>query len=213
MSAKSLCEATRGSSPLTRGKLGSEVAEGRRSGLIPAHAGKTGSRTTGARGSAAHPRSRGENRGDRFRVELRRGSSPLTRGKRYPARPSPRSWRLIPAHAGKTSKPLRKASTVRAHPRSRGENGVRHTMMWDGRGSSPLTRGKRSAQSGWRPWQRAHPRSRGENPTYMGALTVAPGSSPLTRGKPKAGLDLLLSGRLIPAHAGKTVRRGPPAGR
>jgi len=50
-----------GSSPLTRGKRALDDFRERVQRLIPAHAGKTGSRTTGARGSAAHPRSRGEN--------------------------------------------------------------------------------------------------------------------------------------------------------
>ena len=52
--------------------------------------------------------------------------------------------------------------------------------------------------------RRAHPRSRGENAKSDPHRLVEPGSSPLTRGKPLAGLAGLLSGRLIPAHAGKT---------
>ena len=54
----------------------------------------------------------------------------------------------------------------------------------------------------------AHPRSRGENPIHTRARLGVAGSSPLTRGKPA-----VLSGpsglsRLIPAHAGKTLRVG-----
>ena len=92
-------------------------------------------------------------------------------------------------------------------------------------GSSPLTRGKPGSSSGrqcrsrlipahagktnaaldcgghWR----AHPRSRGEN-GRLGRLTRrCPGSSPLTRGKPRSHPACELSGRLIPAHAGKTL--------
>ena len=51
---------------------------------------------------------------------------------------------------------------------------------------------------------RAHPRSRGENRPASASLSPRRGSSPLTRGKPLEGLAGLLSGRLIPAHAGKT---------
>ena len=70
-----------GSSPLTRGKR----VRGRRTrmdtGLIPAHAGKTGpSRTSGWR-SGAHPRSRGENGNKVATAKQPHGSSPLTRGK------------------------------------------------------------------------------------------------------------------------------------
>ena len=51
-----------GSSPLTRGKLGSLVDAGWWTGLIPAHAGKTIISTDLMPDAPAHPRSRGENR-------------------------------------------------------------------------------------------------------------------------------------------------------
>ena len=111
---------------------------------------------------------------------------------------------LIPAHAGKTRCPRRRASDRRAHPRSRGEN----CHLWHdcdpAAGSSPLTRGKPyvpedaqiihgliPAHAGKTPFSplrgpanEAHPRSRGEN----GWLLAGGGWF--------AGL--------IPAHAGKT---------
>ena len=93
-----------GSSPLTRGKhqdLGYRC-DGLR--LIPAHAGKTSTRRTRTSAPAAHPRSRGENRLSLTRTGIRRGSSPLTRGKQRPRAPRARPRRLIPAHAGKTFK-------------------------------------------------------------------------------------------------------------
>ena len=91
-------------------------------GLIPAHAGKTGERAESGCGQRAHPRSRGENEAGDEKGSTFDGSSPLTRGKRLPAfarfvRPG-----LIPAHAGKTD----------ALPGC--------TNGWEG--SSPLTRGK-----------------------------------------------------------------------
>ena len=52
---------TTGSSPLTRGKLRDAAEQAVRSGLIPAHAGKTRPVTKRAAPSRAHPRSRGEN--------------------------------------------------------------------------------------------------------------------------------------------------------
>ena len=116
----------------------------------------------------------------------------------------------------------------RAHPRSRGENGLGWPgLAWDG-GSSPLTRGKRAGLRGasWGRglipahagktgvvWQthvtpRAHPRSRGENHHSRRARGPWLGSSPLTRGK--HGGDARTERRigLIPAHAGKTLRFG-----
>ena len=73
----------RGSSPLTRGKRRRPVSPGEVVGLIPAHAGKTGSGSSAATRRGAHPRSRGENN---IRADLRvgpEGSSPLTRGKHF----------------------------------------------------------------------------------------------------------------------------------
>ena len=50
-----------GSSPLTRGKLIDVLVGQTRSGLIPAHAGKTVVIEEARADLAAHPRSRGEN--------------------------------------------------------------------------------------------------------------------------------------------------------
>ena len=55
--------------------------------------------------------------------------------------------------------------------------------------------------------RRAHPRSRGEN-EYQARKSVAVlGSSPLTRGKRPPGSPIMRIHGLIPAHAGKTLRR------
>ena len=51
-------------------------------------------------------------------------------------------FRLIPAHAGKTSRAAISAFPIRAHPRSRGENALVLSGTGAGDGSSPLTRGK-----------------------------------------------------------------------
>ena len=50
------------------------------------------------------------------------GSSPLTRGKHHHGTCTMGRVRLIPAHAGKTVVCIPASSSVRAHPRSRGEN-------------------------------------------------------------------------------------------
>ena len=92
------------------------------------------------------------------------------------------------------------------------------------RGSSPLTRGKRTDAIHRHPHQRlipahagktlslivycvrgrAHPRSRGENLDVLRHGHAAGGSSPLTRGKPHDGQNRGIRRGLIPAHAGKT---------
>ena len=111
-----------GSSPLTRGKLQGRTCVRRSVRLIPAHAGKTTTRTHTRTPAPAHPRSRGENHVDGRVLTTDQGSSPLTRGK--PVWASSRLWApgLIPAHAGKTSTASARPPRTGAHPRSRGEN-------------------------------------------------------------------------------------------
>ena len=110
---------------------------------------------------------------------------------------------LIPAHAGKTTRPAGTRAARRTHPRSRGEN----LELWpDGvpcGDSSPLTRGKRKGRRHSRPpgrlipahagktlavpWTSSlpptHPRSRGENLDNRERAGDHADSSPLTRGK------------------------------
>ena len=152
-----------GSSPLTRGKPAFRCSDVSALGLIPAHAGKTSSLTTLPLRRGAHPRSRGENP-----LEINYFESCVG---------------LIPAHAGKTEGSLACLLRAAAHPRSRGENAKIEIGRVIARGSSPLTRGKRSTSVhvryaiGLIPAHagkttivklpeigvRAHPRSRGEN--------------------------------------------------
>ena len=213
-----------GSSPLTRGKQGDSLAAWRRSGLIPAHAGKTPPANMPRPASWAHPRSRGENMRNREPRSPPRGSSPLTRGKHGPRRRPPPARGLIPAHAGKTDRARPACQEKRAHPRSRGENKAALGPIGPIGGSSPLTRGKpgvrRSLASrrGLIPAhagktrgharafavRAAHPRSRGENVSAMTRPAPPMGSSPLTRGKLGGASSLSFQERLIPAHAGKT---------
>ena len=213
-----------GSSPLTRGKPVRAISSSFRRGLIPAHAGKTGTAYRNLCVTRAHPRSRGENMTRKVALNDVLGSSPLTRGKR---RTCARDWStngLIPAHAGKTQRCGGAATQEGAHPRSRGENAA---SSWGGRqfpGSSPLTRGKPLPGTGGdrrrrlipahagkttshhapRKRRKAHPRSRGENEFEHFAPRPRGGSSPLTRGKRLPGGRSRRPGGLIPAHAGKT---------
>ena len=110
------------------------------------------------------------------------------------------------------------------HPRSRGENAARVTVVGFALGSSPLTRGKladrpdHGTDAGLIPTHagktsgsrcstaasRAHPHSRGENTSPAGATGLSQGSSPLTRGKPSPCLPVHALVGLIPTHAGKT---------
>ena len=215
-----------GSSPLTRGKL-IQVRVGHLAvRLIPAHAGKTTQRAAASSSSTAHPRSRGENACWVRGGGAWGGSSPLTRGKQRPGKRPSVTWRLIPAHAGKTAGECPHEACQRAHPRSRGENIPPSKLMSWRTGSSPLTRGKPcsppplsrstrlipahagktdsqdpSTRAAW-----AHPRSRGENEVIKVHRSSFHGSSPLTRGKLRLVIGRDIIAGLIPAHAGKTGR-------
>ena len=215
-----------GSSPLTRGKRVRGLVDDLGLRLIPAHAGKTNPANVRGRRDSAHPRSRGENSPETSDKDVVTGSSPLTRGKRSHAGHGHDRPRLIPAHAGKTACHVSGRPSQWAHPRSRGENGGRVAGLRGLRGSSPLTRGKLrlhiTAAGRWRlipahagktsirflsrAESSAHPRSRGENRASLRRCRAALGSSPLTRGKPGGQLGGAGGRRLIPAHAGKTLR-------
>ena len=220
----------RGSSPLTRGKPDLSEVGGALRRLIPAHAGKTSQPTKPRPHLPAHPRSRGENDHLDCPAHHELGSSPLTRGKRLDGVYRALSYRLIPAHAGKTTPPPTQPETSPAHPRSRGEN---HDLPVDElhlAGSSPLTRGKHARDVGGAILQglipahagktevrgacslpmTAHPRSRGENTKKADRSKIHRGSSPLTRGKLQVPPDFLWNSRLIPAHAGKTTSTTNP---
>ena len=132
----------RGSSPRMRGKPDALVSVMPTVGLIPAHAGKTGSCDFQPPLCGAHPRACGENS---LPPEMKRasaGSSPRMRGKPGISRHPHGSRRLIPAHAGKTT--MRKCSPINhwAHPRACGENCLHHGSADAMQGSSPRMRGK-----------------------------------------------------------------------
>ena len=91
-----------GSSPRMRGKRLSALFPGQRSGLIPAHAGKTAGSTAANSPKPAHPRACGENN---VVVGVHcgfSGSSPRMRGKLGVVAGQVNVLGLIPAHAGKT---------------------------------------------------------------------------------------------------------------
>ena len=110
--------------------------------------------------------------------------------------------RLIPAHAGNTSRSFFLNSCSWTHPRARGEYSLLKVLNHYGKGSSPRTRGILTAE-GAQPLreglipahagntdqicflanhQRAHPRARGEYFRRPSSRVVCRGSSPRTRG-------------------------------
>ena len=220
-----------GSSPRVRGKRPDPLAHAVDEGLIPARAGKTTAWARGSSAASAHPRACGENPLSSSSFARGSGSSPRVRGKRRPLPHRRRRGRLIPARAGKTSRPRRPPPSRPAHPRACGENSQHEAFMYPRLGSSPRVRGKHRvaglrhvpgrlipARAGktphiisTRPPPRAHPRACGENNRGSRAPCIVPGSSPRVRGKLEPGPVREGSSGLIPARAGKT-RNSPNLG-
>ena len=195
--------------------------------LIPAHAGKTVARLSMFRVLGAHPRACGENTPAWALSRERAGSSPRMRGKQGLVA----CWRprrgLIPAHAGKTFLLFVFVDCIPAHPRACGENDNEIESAIREMGSSPRMRGKLLAielptdrtglipahagktliRGEYLPNGGAHPRACGENVSMVCVFGFVVGSSPRMRGKPELSAQVMHLCRLIPAHAGKTLRR------
>ena len=213
-----------GSSPRGRGKPRPCRGRSPPSGLIPARAGKTASPASSWIARRAHPRAGGENAIPAPGPSPVPGSSPRGRGKLVRVKIPHRSFRLIPARAGKTVGVCVEQGFWPAHPRAGGENRDCGRERRGSAGSSPRGRGKprcieiylgqhglipaRAGKTSWTsptsslPW--AHPRAGGENELLGAHRALAFGSSPRGRGKRTTlNADRSHVG-LIPARAGKT---------
>jgi len=191
-----------GSSPRTRGTLHQCRVPAVLDRFIPAYAGNSVSEDHWAAALPVHPRVRGELSAAPAVSARTGGSSPRTRGTRWPALAAHDGRRFIPAYAGNS--PLSRSAFyyLTVHPRVRGELASEP----DGRGvrigSSPRTRG--TQRDVWRRLQQwrfipayagnsryarrtgeatpVHPRVRGELPASISASASDSGSSPRTRG-------------------------------
>ena len=173
-------------------------------GIIPAYAGSTGGLGSGQRGTADHPRIRGEHCQAILPVSFLAGSSPHTRGARRRLSGARLRRRIIPAYAGSTRIRWPRRARGRDHPRIRGEHCESYGRERTGAGSSPHTRGARhllapspvgqriipayagSTGAGWliASWWADHPRIRGEHGLHQERPRWPGGSSPHTRGAP-----------------------------
>ncbi len=194
-------------------------------GIIPAHAGSTGSCSPSKLSSTAHPRARGEHHAASLPADRYWGSSPRTRGALRPRRDDRIRGRIIPAHAGSTTCGRSTGGHARDHPRARGEHPLPQTRIRLFPGSSPRTRGARAgrrlragahgiipAHAGSTPrccssppTCRDHPRARGEHQAGTPGDEFAAGSSPRTRGALAGNRTGSTGTGIIPAHAGSTA--------
>ena len=180
-----------GSSPRVRGTLGS---------LLGVRA-----------GTPVHPRVCGELAITLFLGLIPTGSSPRVRGTRRGCRGCRRSRSVHPRVCGELS-----TKHVRSGPRAGSSPRVRGTLVaWRGRRDGerfiPACAGNSTppAKLGSRP--PVHPRVCGELWMCAGAMSAAAGSSPRVRGTRAAGEARCADGRFIPACAGNSWRRSPPA--
>ena len=136
--------------------------------------------------------------------------------------------RIIPAHAGQTVLDTRLCMCHTDHPRACGANYDFDTPKYWYYGSSPRMRGKqRVSATGTQPARiipahagqtirrcgcvrppSDHPRACGANSSTNCSNSPRVGSSPRMRGKPLLVLGELACARIIPAHAGQTLRWG-----
>ena len=175
-------------------------------GIIPAHAGKSGSARAAQLPCRDHPRSCGEKTKVFRFFRFSRGSSPLMRGKGRLGWSTYGGSRIIPAHAGKSCTLQPRIYWTEDHPRSCGEKLLQRLERVQRAGSSPLMRGKV-----WRYLvliitSKDHPRSCGEKLHRRGHGAGLQGSSPLMRGKASGAVTLITERRIIPAHAGKRLK-------
>ena len=112
----------RGSPPRMRGKRQHSLRLPQRSGITPAHAGKTGLSLPGPHRSWDHPRACGENDSTLCAFLSVAGSPPRMRGKHYLSPGDDISVGITPAHAGKTPQRVPRAGVDWDHPRACGEN-------------------------------------------------------------------------------------------
>ena len=217
----------RGSSPHTRGLLQQPEDRRRERRIIPAHAGFTPRPAAAGRRTTDHPRTRGVYIPRWVRGSARVGSSPHTRGLRDLDVADLCGARIIPAHAGFTSRPRSCPWPARDHPRTRGVYVVTSSSTVFAKGSSPHTRGLPvdqgldggspgiiPAHAGFtmhapeRMYPRPdHPRTRGVYRRCRRRTAARAGSSPHTRGLLGVQGTVVDDARIIPAHAGFTRRR------
>ncbi len=136
-----------GSSPRMRGKRARRRVRRGRGRIIPAHAGQTRRYCVWSCADPDHPRACGANAGEHVGGAHAGGSSPRMRGKPLKSNVACVSTRIIPAHAGQTSRESSTSSPASDHPRACGANCVRRGPACLCTGSSPRMRGKRSQSS------------------------------------------------------------------
>ena len=130
-----------GSPPLARGILLYVSGYRRIHGITPACAGNTAKSTINSAFGRDHPRLRGEYLRELIPLSAYQGSPPLARGIRPNCYVMFSRPRITPACAGNTLLTTLRSSSVRDHPRLRGEYLNACSKLIPHWGSPPLARG------------------------------------------------------------------------
>ena len=220
-----------GSSPRVRGTRRSCSRPCRSARFIPACAGNSPDTGGCWRRSAVHPRVCGELLASSFVDAHAAGSSPRVRGTLHVLRPRGLHRRFIPACAGNSIGRSLLPSFGPVHPRVCGELQRRQLADRPDPGSSPRVRGTHPPPALGRVQRRFIPACAGNSgrafsdcrgppvhPRVCGELLQAQrrdrrhcGSSPRVRGTRAAPTSAAGCDRFIPACAGNSSRRAPPA--
>ena len=238
-----------GSPPHARGRLIPMPNSSELLGITPACAGKTGPCAAARSPSPDHPRMRGEDQYGALHQEHEDGSPPHARGRQFVVVGMPfgdgspphargrlvarhchaQGRRITPACAGKTAAVQRSSSTVRDHPRMRGEDRIPVAGQSVGDGSPPHARGRRQedrrdfvairitpACAGKTRSSAAvgiatgdHPRMRGEDDAATRWCRSPSGSPPHARGRLQGAFPDRPRRGITPACAGKTNTAAP----
>ena len=116
-----LGSAPSGSPPRARGKVKTALHVGRRDGITPACAGKSGTSSDTHKRFKDHPRVRGEKMPRRHLIAVAIGSPPRARGKEVLTAAMQNDSRITPACAGKSSAHAEIIAIMIYHPRVCGE--------------------------------------------------------------------------------------------
>ena len=209
-----------------RGKLKLSLRQFVACRIIPAHAGQTSPSGPHPRAAPDHPRACGANEASVAAASHLAGSSPRMRGKRDEFTGVLIQRRIIPAHAGQTPARLPVRYCKTDHPRACGANQPFRTERGAQHGSSPRMRGKLEfgfygvlycriipAHAGQTAEKLSdhlnetdHPRACGANVSALQLGADKRGLSPRMRGKPAVSNRAWRPTRIIPAHAGQTLR-------
>ena len=225
----------RGTPPRARGRRVGDRRDHRAQGNTPACAGTTPRECVSRCTRREHPRVRGDDVAPTPDTCVVIGTPPRARGRRGQGAGREVHRGNTPACAGTTSPQPQRLPRTREHPRVRGDDHVRRSLLILLTGTPPRVRGRRMDADALAPRVRntpacagttvgvsprcsptgEHPRVRGDDNSLIRTSSRIIGTPPRARGRLDRGEVLAVEVRNTPACAGTTgssaSRRPPPA--